>query len=130
MDNKELVALMTGKGGDVTASGVAAAISDFSSAQAAQAREDLGAAAEPEVVNVSGATPTITPADNTVYKCGTLTSLTVSNPPATGRYVIWFTSGATATAVTGIDNFTPEANKVYRISVEDGYATYDSWATT
>lgn len=70
----------------------------------------------------------ITPADNTIYQCGELTSLTITDPPSTGKFWIWFTSGATATAVTGIDNFTPEANKVYRISVENGYATYDSWS--
>lgn len=83
---------------------------------------------EDTVVNVEGTTPTITPADNTIYNCGTLDSLTITNPPATGKFWIWFTSGATATVVTGIDNFTPEANKVYRISVENGYATYDSWS--
>jgi hypothetical protein len=81
-----------------------------------------------KTVTASGTTPTITPAANTVYNCGELTSLTISNPPAIGNFWIWFTSGATPTTVTGIDNFTPEANKVYRISVENGYATYDSWS--
>lgn len=89
---------------------------------------DVGAAAAETVVEVSGSTPTIEPAANAIYHCGELTSLTISNPPATGKFWIWFTSGATATVVTGIDNFTPEANKVYRISVENGYATYDSWS--
>lgn len=78
-------------------------------------------------VIVSGSTPTITPIDNTLYKCGELTSLTVSSFHNPGKFWIWFTSGATATAVTGIDNFTPEANKVYKITVENGYATFDSW---
>lgn len=72
----------------------------------------------------------ITPLANRVYNCGTLTSLTISNPPATGKYSIIFFSGATATVVTGIDNFTVEANKRYRINVQDGYATFDSWPYT
>lgn len=91
---------------------------------------DVGAAAAETVVAVEGSTPTITPAVNTIYKCGTLTSLTISNPPATGKYSIVFFSGATATVVTGVDNFTVEANKRYRINVQDGYATFDSWPYT
>lgn len=88
---------------------------------------DVGAAATETVVEVSGATPTITPAANTLYNCGELTSLTIDSPPATGKYSIIFYSGATATVVSGIDNFTVEANKRYRIDIEDGYATFDSW---
>ena len=85
---------------------------------------------EENVVYVTGATPSIAAADNTVYKCGTLTSLTVSSFPASGKFEIIFYSGATASTVTGIDNFTPEANKRYRIRVEYGYATFDSWDWT
>jgi hypothetical protein len=85
---------------------------------------------EDTVVNVSGTTPTITPADNTVYNCGELTSLTISNPPATGKYSIIFFSGATPTTTVGIENFVAEANKRYKITVEDNYATYDSWPYT
>lgn len=81
----------------------------------------------PIVVTVSGTTPTITPVANTTYKCGELTSLTISNPPATGKYSIIFFSGATATTTVGIENFVAEANKRYKITVEDNYATYDSW---
>lgn len=79
---------------------------------------------------VEEAVAEITPANNTIYKCGELTSLTITNPPATGKYSIIFFSGATATVVTGIDNFTVEANKRYRIDVYDGYATFDSWPYT
>ena len=88
---------------------------------------DVGAAPAETVVEVSGTTPTIAAADNTKYECGELTSLTVSSVPNPGKFWIWFTSGATATTVTGIDNFTPEANKTYKITVENGYATFDSW---
>lgn len=85
---------------------------------------------------VAGATPTITPADNTWYQCGTLTSLTVSSPPATGKYVIVFTSGATATTTTipatilGLESFSAEANTVYEINVVDNRAVVGSWAVS
>lgn len=89
---------------------------------------DLSAYELKPIVNApSGDTVTITPEDNHIYKCGTLDSLTITDPPASGKYSITFYSGATATVVTGIDNFTVEANKRYRIDVEDGYATFDSW---
>ena len=81
-------------------------------------------------VTVSGSTPTIAAADNTIYECGELTSLTFNNPPATGKYSIVFFSGATPTTTVGIENFAAEANKRYKITVEDNYATYDSWPYT
>lgn len=92
--------------------------------------EDVGAAEAETVVAVSGATPTITPAPNTIYNCGEVESLTISNPPATGKYSIVFFSGATPTATVGIENFVTEANKRYKITVENNYATYDSWPYT
>lgn len=97
---------------------------------------DVGAAAAETVVEVEGTTPTITPAANTIYKCGTLTSLTISNPPATGAYSIVFTSGATATTTTipatvlGLEDFAAEANTVYEINVLDNRAVVGSWAVT
>lgn len=87
-------------------------------------------AIKPAVVAVSGATPTIEPQSNTIYNCGELTSLTISNPTATGKYSIVFFSGATPTTTVGIENFAAEANKRYKITVEDNYATYDSWPYT
>lgn len=84
----------------------------------------------PVVVTVSGATPTITPFRDRTYNCGEVTSLTISDPPATGKYSIIFFSGATATTTVGIENFAAEANKRYKIKVEDNYATYDSWPYT
>ena len=77
-----------------------------------------------------GSAVTITPADNHIYQCGELSSLTISNPPATGKYSIVFYSGATPTTTVGIENFAAEANKRYKITVEDNYATYDSWPYT
>lgn len=77
-----------------------------------------------------GSSVTITPAANTIYNCGELVSLTISNSPAEGKYSIIFFSGANPTATVGIANFAAEANKRYKITVEDGYATYDSWGVS
>ena len=88
------------------------------------------------VTLVSGATPSITPADKHFYKCGTLTSLTITNPPATGSYSIVFTSGATPTvtifpsSILGLEDFAAEANTVYEINVLDNRAVVGSWAVT
>ncbi len=97
---------------------------------------DVGAAPAETVVTVSGTTPTITPAANTIYNCGELTSLTISNPPATGAYSIVFTSGATATTTTipatilGLEDFAAEANTLYEINVLDNRAVVGSWAVS
>lgn len=90
----------------------------------------------PIVVTVSGATPTITPANNTIYNCGEVTSLTISNPPATGAYSIVFTSGATPTdlsvdpAIKMPDGFSVEANRLYEINVLANRAVVGSWAVS
>ena len=92
--------------------------------------------ARTETVNVGGTTPTITLAPNTIYKCGELTSLTISNPPATGAYSIVFTSGSTATQTTipatilGLEDFAAEANTIYEINVLDNRAVVGSWAVS
>ena len=85
---------------------------------------------------ISGDTPTITPAKNNIYNCGTLTSLTISNPPATGSYSIVFTSGATPTTtsipatILGLEDFSAEANTIYEINVLDNRAVVGSWAVS
>lgn len=85
---------------------------------------------------VSGTSASITPADNNVYSCGELTSLTISNPPATGAYSIVFTSGSTATTTTipstilGLESFSAEANTIYEINVLDNRAVVGSWAVS
>lgn len=133
-----------GGGGEVTPASIVTATGQMSAAQKSQTRTNLGVvsaatmgniytrldALEGTTVTVEGTTPTITPAANTIYECGELTSLTISNPPATGKYSIMFFSGATPTTTVGIENFTAEANKRYKITVEDNYATYDSWPYT
>ena len=95
--------------------------------------EDIGAAQAENVVEVSGTTPSIEPAANTIYNCGELTSLTISNPTATGAYSIVFTSGSTATSTTipatilGLEDFAAEANTLYEINVLDNRAVVGSW---
>ena len=90
----------------------------------------------PLSITVSGSDVTITPAANTVYHCGELASLTVSNPPATGAYSIVFTSGATATTtafpatILGLEDFAAEANTLYEINVLDNRAVIGSWAVS
>ena len=85
---------------------------------------------------VSGTTPTITPAANTVYNCGELTNLPISTPTASGAYSIVFTSGATPTVTTfpatilGLEDFAAEANTAYEINVLDNKAVVGSWAMT
>lgn len=87
-------------------------------------------------ITVSGTTPTITPAPNTIYNCGEVTSLTISNPPTSGAYSIVFTSGATPTdlsvdpAIKMPDGFSVEANKRYEINVSGGWAVAGSWAAS
>lgn len=90
---------------------------------------DVGAAEAETVVSVSGTTPTIEPQANTIYNCGELASLTITDP-GNIKYSVIFFSGATATTTVGIANFAAEPNKRYRIDVESGYATYDSWPYT
>lgn len=91
---------------------------------------------KPTVVNETGSAVIVTPANNTIYNCGELSSLTISNPPATGAYSIVFTSGSTATVLTtpaGLvmpDDFTVEANARYEINVLDGYALCAGWAVS
>lgn len=91
---------------------------------------------KPTVEGPTGASVTITPADNTIYNCGTLTSLTITDPPSTGSYSIVFTSGATPTVTTfpatilGLEDFAAEANTLYEINVLDNRAVVGSWAVT
>lgn len=78
---------------------------------------------------VSGATPTITAADNMIYTCGELTSLTITDSAQDISFTVDFTSGATATTLSVPDGYkapggdlTPEANKTYELNVRNGKA--------
>ena len=60
---------------------IAHEVNEITNTLSAYGTEISGKEDSPTTVTVSGATPTITPAANTIYKCGTLDSLTISNPP-------------------------------------------------
>lgn len=92
--------------------------------------------ARTRTVNISGTVLTFAPEASNIYKCGELTSLTISNPPATGAYSIVFTSGSTATTTTipstilGLEDFAAEANTLYEINVLDNRAVVGSWGVS
>lgn len=96
---------------------------------------EFAAEQKPTTVTVTGTTPTITPAANAEYNCesaGALTSLTISNPPATGDYTIKFVSGSTPTVINwstirwpGDVAPTIEANTEYEINVSDNRGVYN-----
>lgn len=75
-------------------------------------------------------------ANNTIYQYGELTALTISSIPASGAFIITFTSGATPTVLTVPntmimpDGFAVEANTRYEINVRDGYALVAGWAVS
>ncbi len=85
----------------------------------------------PTEITLSGTTQTIIAWDNAIYKCGELTSLTISS--AVGTSIIRFTSGTTPTALTipqtlhMPDGFSVEANTRYEISVSGSYAVVAGW---
>lgn len=93
---------------------------------------------ETTTVTVSDAAAAITPVAGRKYKCtaAALTSLTITDPPASGSYVITFVSGSTPTTTTipvsviFPEAFAPAANTRYEINVEDGYAVAVGWPTT
>ena len=139
-----------GSGGEVTAAAVVSATGEMNETQASATRTNIGAASLSEqamlitrVTNAEGievpvlaSDATITPQMNHIYKCGTLTSLTVTDPPATGEYTIVFTSGATPTVCSFDDIRWPndeapsiEANTEYEIIVKDnrGVCSQPGW---
>lgn len=83
-------------------------------------------------VTLSGTTVTQTGADNTMYLCGELATLSFT-APATGITAIRFTSGTTPTVVTlnGItmpDDWTgAEASTTYEINVLNGLGVWQAW---
>lgn len=145
-----MAAKLGGGGGGGASDAVRYTEQTLTDGQKTQARNNIGSAASSSVstlstvvqglvtynVDVSGATPTITPAANRIYNCGELASLTISNPPATRAYSIEFTSGSTATTTTipstilGLEDFAAEANTLYEINVLDNRAVVGSWAVT
>ena len=118
----------SGASADVTPAAVAAAIGNMTQEQLSQVLEDIGAEPLPVVDVVTGTTPTIAAVDNHIYKCGEVTSLTITGG-TTGEYIVVFTSGATPTVLNlpqalddmMPDGFSVEANTKYEINVLDGW---------
>ena len=91
------------------------------------------------VETVSGTTPVITGQPNTVYKCGEVSTISIT-PPAQGTIDVYFTSGSTATTLTlanGVkmpawfSTSALETNTIYEIMITDGvYGSVMTWATT
>lgn len=77
---------------------------------------------KPTITELSGTTATQTLADNTEYRAGELTALTLTLPSSYGdtfEASVVFTSGATATNATypdGVTGFAPIANQRYNVS--------------
>ena len=90
------------------------------------------------IENVSGSTPSITGQPNVRYKCGEVSTLSIT-PPSAGSMEVIFTSGSTATVLTvpntvkfppWFDTTTLEANTIYDIIITDGvYGAVMSWAS-
>lgn len=130
-----------GGGGDVTTTAVLNALNGMSRLQKSGLRALLDVPSWgdiPRTIDVypEGSDVEISPQVQRLYKCGTLTSLTISNPTASGAYSIVFTSGATPTVTTipatilGLEDFAAEANTLYEINVLDNRAVVGSWAVT
>ncbi len=123
-----------GGGGISPADAVLVTPQSLSAAQQTQARENIGAASDVHIVIASGSEAVIVPEVNTVYRCGTLTSLTITNPPAAGSWSVVFTSGAVATSTTlpanifGLEEFAALKNTLYEVNVLDNRAVIGSWA--
>lgn len=96
-----------------------------------------GGASEPkEVIDLESTTITLDKAEaNTVYKYGTLTSLTVSaNDTSNLETIIYFTAGNTITTSfpntlqwVNDDEFSPDANTNYVISIINNIAAWGSY---
>ena len=105
-------------------------------AQQAQARQNIQGEAAAKVVQIPGPDAVITPEDNTIYQCDELTSLTITDPPASGAWSVVFTSGTTATTsvipadVLGLEDFAADSDTLYEIHVLDGRAAVGSWQVT
>ena len=125
----------TASAGSVTAAAVAQAIGDMTSAQTATVVSDLGVQSNPTRTTVSGSTPSITAADNTIYTCGEVSSITVT-AAANIDFTVIFTSGSTAATltmdqnITMPDSFSVETNTRYEINVSNGYAVVAGWAVS
>ena len=83
---------------------------------------------------LSGTELTLKPEPGTLYRCGELRSLTLTDPPASGAWMLVFGSGETPTetaipdSVLGLEDFAAASGAVYEINVLDGRALVSGWA--
>ena len=97
--------------------------------------EPASIAAAPAAVTLSGTDPVIeTPANNTVYTAGEITSLEITNAAEGAIYTIIFISGETPATldipedIIFPDDFEIEANTRYELSIWNNYGLAASWA--
>lgn len=127
--------LEEGGGGGGDSSAVKYTEQSLTDAQKGQARANINAPGNTVRETVNGATPSITAEDNTIYKCGEVTSITVT-AAANIAFTVIFTSGSTAATLTMgqnismPDGFAVEANTRYEINVSDGYAVVAGWGVS
>ena len=124
-------------GGSVTPAALISAAQDMTSLQTTDFRDYIGAGKKMNRTTVTGPTASINAQDEYFYKCGEMTSITVTQVSANSQYTIRFTSGATPTtllmpeAVNMPDGWTAcEANTLYEIGVLDGEAVVYSRAVS
>lgn len=113
----------------------------FTDSQKMRARSNINAAEEPIVVDYTQDTGAITIEaiqNDHIYEIGNgATSVTITSIyPAAKSYMIVLTTGSTAPTVTGLsgvkglENWAPDANTIYEISVYDNRAVVGSWEVT
>lgn len=113
----------------------------FTDSQKMRARSNINAAEEPTVVDYTQDTGAITIEaiqNDHIYEIGNgATSVTITSIyPAAKSYMIVLTTGSTAPTVTGLsgvkglENWAPDANTIYEISVYDNRAVIGSWEVT
>ena len=88
------------------------------------------------IVEVTGATPNITANSDTLYECGTVSTLSFT-PCATGICAVLFSSGTTATVLTvpntvkfpdWFDSTSLDTSTIYEINILDGvYGVVAKW---
>lgn len=106
--------------------------SEFGETASARLISPRGAASR--ILALEGTEVTIRPETGTVYECGEVTTLTLSELPASGSFLVVFTSGQNATTLTVPqtlampEGFAVAANTRYELSVRDGYALCAGWA--
>lgn len=86
-----------------------------------------------QCVELPGTEITLNPQAESVYNCGTLTGLMITDYPTRGSFAVSFTSGAVPTVLTVPQalvmpkDYSRQANTRYELNVQDGYAPVASW---